>query len=134
MPKKKYLPPDTKAGIFWTTNRMPDKWRRVQKHEVQVERKSSEELLNELHAKLLELKAEGYLEGLVVPALPPPKTMVLAKYTRPYTLHSACTPRPVYVVCTRGLTTLGLGMRGARSATSAFGGKADITRTSANVR
>jgi hypothetical protein len=23
--------------------------------------------------KLLELKAEGYLEGLVVPALPPPK-------------------------------------------------------------
>jgi transcriptional regulator with XRE-family HTH domain len=59
--KKKYLPPDTKAGIFWASNRMPDKWRRVQKHEVQVERKSSGELLHELHNKLLELKVDGYL-------------------------------------------------------------------------
>jgi hypothetical protein len=71
--KKKYFPPDTKAGIFWTTNRMPDKWRRLQKHEVQVERKSSAELLHELHNKLLELKVDGYLQGVVMPALPPPK-------------------------------------------------------------
>jgi hypothetical protein len=41
------------------STRMPDKWRRVQKHEVQVERKSSDELLHELHSKLLELSRCG---------------------------------------------------------------------------
>jgi hypothetical protein len=68
--KKKYFPPDTKAGIFWLTNRMPDKWRRVQKHDVEVKRRSPDEILQGIHTKLLDLKAKGYLQGLAVPALP----------------------------------------------------------------
>jgi hypothetical protein len=44
--------------------------RDVQKHEVQVERKSSQELLHELHNKLLELKVDGYLDSIDLPALP----------------------------------------------------------------
>jgi hypothetical protein len=42
----------------------------VQRHEVEVKRQSAEEVLAELHNQLLNLKAEGYLQGLVVPALP----------------------------------------------------------------
>jgi transcriptional regulator with XRE-family HTH domain len=68
--KQKYFPPDTKACIFWLTNRMPDKWRRVQKNEVEVKRRSPEEILQGIHTKLLDLKAKGYLQGLAVPALP----------------------------------------------------------------
>jgi transposase-like protein len=71
--KHKHYPADTGAAVRWLNNRMPDRWRDTQKIEVVQERKSSAELLHELHNKLLELKAEGYLEGLLVPALPPPK-------------------------------------------------------------
>ena len=31
---RKYFPPDVTAGIYFTKNRMPDKWRDVQRHEV----------------------------------------------------------------------------------------------------
>jgi hypothetical protein len=68
--KHKYFPPDTKAGIFWTTNRMPDKWRRVQKHEVEVKRRSPDEILEGIHAKLLDLQAKGYLDAIPLKALP----------------------------------------------------------------
>jgi hypothetical protein len=68
--RRKYFPPDTKAGIFWLTNRMPDKWRRVQKHQVEMKRRSPEEILQGIHAKILDLQADGYLGSVVVPALP----------------------------------------------------------------
>jgi hypothetical protein len=68
--KQKYFPPDTKAGIFWTTNRMPDKWRRVQKHEVVTKVRSSAKILDDLYGKIRNLQADAYLECVVVPALP----------------------------------------------------------------
>ena len=70
MLRRKYFPPDTKAGIFWLTNRTRDKWRRVPKHEVEVKRRSSDEILEAIYARLLDLQAKGYLQSLVVPALP----------------------------------------------------------------
>ena len=30
---RKYYPPDVTACIYWTKNRMPEKWRNVQRHE-----------------------------------------------------------------------------------------------------
>ena len=71
--KRKHFPPDTKAGIFWLTNRMPDKWRRVQKVDVEFKRESPDEIREKIHTKLLELKSQGYLESLPLPALPAPK-------------------------------------------------------------
>jgi len=68
--KRKHFPPDTKAGIFWLTNRMPDKWRRVQKHEVEVKRRSSDEILRDIYTRIQDLQAKGYLQSVVVPALP----------------------------------------------------------------
>jgi hypothetical protein len=59
--KHKYYPADTGAAKLWLTNRKPHEWKETQKHEIQVERKSSAELLDELHNKLLELKVDGYL-------------------------------------------------------------------------
>ena len=42
---RKYYPPDVTAGIYWTKNRMPDRWRDVQRYEVNpVGLKSAEEL------------------------------------------------------------------------------------------
>jgi hypothetical protein len=42
---RKYYPPDVTACIYWTKNRMPDRWRDVQRHEVNaVGLKSAEEL------------------------------------------------------------------------------------------
>ena len=49
---------------------MRDKWRRVPKHEVEVKRRSSDEILEAIYARLLDLQAKGYLQSLVVPALP----------------------------------------------------------------
>jgi Homeodomain-like domain len=66
-----YYPPDVAAARYWTKNRMRDKWNDVNKVEVATKRRSSEEILEGIHAKLLDLQAKGYLQGLVVPALPP---------------------------------------------------------------
>jgi hypothetical protein len=42
---RKYYPPDVTACIYWTKNRMPEKWRDVQRHKVDVGGpKSAEEL------------------------------------------------------------------------------------------
>jgi hypothetical protein len=71
--KRKYFPPDTKAINMWLTNRKPAEWQHVRKHQIQVQRKTSEEILVELHTELLELKAQGYLDSITVPALPAPK-------------------------------------------------------------
>jgi hypothetical protein len=71
--KQRYFPPDGNAQQFYLTNVAKHKWRHVQKHEVEVKRESADEILKCIHAKLLDLKAKGYLQGVVVPALPPPK-------------------------------------------------------------
>jgi hypothetical protein len=52
---------------------MKDKWSDVHKHEVRTELKSSAELLEELRKQIIDLQADGYLKGVVVPALLPPK-------------------------------------------------------------
>ena len=38
---RKYFPPDVTAGIWWTKNRMKDKWADVHKHEIKSQLKSS---------------------------------------------------------------------------------------------
>jgi hypothetical protein len=68
-----YYPPDVTAGIYWSKNRMRDKWADVQKVEVQGKLKSSDELLQEFNTKLLTLQKQGYLKGLKVCGLPEPE-------------------------------------------------------------
>jgi hypothetical protein len=70
---RKYFPPDVTAGIWWSKNRMKDRWGDVHKHEVRTQLKSSAELLEDLRKQILDLQSQGYLEGVKVPALPPPK-------------------------------------------------------------
>ena len=65
-----YYPPDVTAGIYWTKNRMKDKWSDVSKVEVPGKLKSSDELLQEFNKKLIKLQSQGYLTGLKVQALP----------------------------------------------------------------
>jgi hypothetical protein len=64
-----YYPPDVTAGIYWTKNRMKDKWSAVSKVEVQGKLKSSDELLQDFNTKLLKLQEQGYLKGVTVYAL-----------------------------------------------------------------
>jgi hypothetical protein len=71
--KRQYLPPDTKAINMWLTNRKPNDWQQLRKHQVEIQRKTSSEILVELHTDLLELKAKGYLDSITLPALPAPK-------------------------------------------------------------
>jgi hypothetical protein len=71
--KPRSLKPDTAAAKLWLTNRKPHEWKETQKHEIQVERKSSAELLDELHNKLIELKLDGYLSDLPLKQLPAPE-------------------------------------------------------------
>jgi hypothetical protein len=70
--KRQYLPPDVKAINMWLTNRKPNDWQHLRKHQVEVKRKTSE-ILVELRTDLLELKAQGYLDSITIPALPAPK-------------------------------------------------------------
>jgi hypothetical protein len=64
---KRCFPPDVTAGIYWSKNRMRDKWSDVHKHEVKTQQlKSSAELLEDMRKQILDLQAEGYLEGVVV--------------------------------------------------------------------
>jgi hypothetical protein len=68
-----YYPPNVTAGIYWTKNRMKDKWSDVSKVEVAGKLKSSDELLQEFNTKLLTLQKQGYLKGLKVYGLPEPE-------------------------------------------------------------
>ena len=36
--ERRYFPPDVTAGIYWTKNRMPEKWRDVQRHRIRASR------------------------------------------------------------------------------------------------
>jgi hypothetical protein len=64
---RKYYPPDVTAAIYWTKNRMPDKWRDVQRHEGNgVGLKSAEELSQLLATEFKDLIDQGLL------ALPAP--------------------------------------------------------------
>jgi hypothetical protein len=59
---RKYYPPDVTACIYWTKNRMPDRWRDVQRHEVNaVGLKSAEELRQLLAAEFQDLVDQGLL-------------------------------------------------------------------------
>jgi hypothetical protein len=67
---RKYYPPDVTAGIYFSKNRMPDRWRNVQRHEVTDTRlKSSEELRQLLAAEFEDLIDQGLLQ------LPAPRKM-----------------------------------------------------------
>ncbi len=65
---RKHYPPDVTAAIYWTKNRMPDRWRDVQRHEVNtIGLKSSEELRQALLEEFKDLVDQGLL------ALPAPE-------------------------------------------------------------
>jgi len=49
---------------------MRDKWSDVQKHQIETRYKSSTKLLEDMRKQILDLQAEGYLEGVVVPHHP----------------------------------------------------------------
>jgi hypothetical protein len=60
---RKYYPPDVTACIYWTKNRMPEKWRDVQRHKVDVGGpKSAEELRQLLAAEFKDLVDQGLLK------------------------------------------------------------------------
>jgi hypothetical protein len=60
---RKYYPPDVTACIYWTKNRMPEKWRDVQRHEVNaIGLKSAEELRQLLAAEFQDLVDQGILK------------------------------------------------------------------------
>jgi hypothetical protein len=60
---RNYYPPDVTACIYWTKNRMPDRWRDVQRHEVNaVGLKSAEELRQLLAAEFQDLVDQGLLK------------------------------------------------------------------------
>ena len=67
-----YYPPDVTAAIYWTKNRMPDKWRDV-KHTVTGTLKSSDDFLVEIRKDILALQQDGYLKTIDLKALPTPK-------------------------------------------------------------
>jgi hypothetical protein len=65
--KKEYFPPDVRAQKFWMKNRMKDKWFDVHKHEIKAPQyKSSGELIEDMRKQILDLQAEGYLQGIKV--------------------------------------------------------------------
>ncbi len=61
---RKYFPPDVTAAIYFTKNRMPDKWRDVQQHVHSGKLKTSDEWLVEIQKDILDLHAEGHITGL----------------------------------------------------------------------
>ena len=60
---RKYYPPDVTACIYWTKNRMPEKWRNVQRHEVNAAGlKSSDQLRQLLALEFKDLIDQGLLQ------------------------------------------------------------------------
>lgn len=60
---RKYYPPDVTACIFWLKNRQPEKWRDVQRHEVNsTELESSEEIRQQLLEEFKDLVDQGLLQ------------------------------------------------------------------------
>ena len=75
---RKHYPPDVRAGIYYNKNRLPERWRDVQRHEVNnVTFKSSDEL-----RKLLELEFKDYIEQGML-QLPAPEMKVINKLNKP---------------------------------------------------
>ena len=67
---RQYYPPDVTAGIYFTKNRMPEKWRDVQRREVKATTlKSADELRQQLAKEFKDLIDQGLL------ALPAPRKM-----------------------------------------------------------
>ena len=59
----RYFPPDTTAGIYWTKNRMPDRWRDVHKVDVNSNvLQSSESLRQALLLEFKDLVDQGLLQ------------------------------------------------------------------------
>jgi hypothetical protein len=69
---KEYYPPDTKAANQWLTNRKRHEWRNVQNTEIEVKRRSSDEILAGIYERLAKLKEQGYLKTIELPALTGP--------------------------------------------------------------
>ena len=60
--------------FFFLKNRLPDRWRDVQDHNInQRTLKSPEECLIEIRKDILDLQKDGYLTHIIAPALPAPK-------------------------------------------------------------
>jgi len=70
---REYYPPDTKAANQWLTNRKRHEWKNVQNTEVEVKRRSSDEILASIYERLAKLKEQGYLTTIELPALPAPQ-------------------------------------------------------------
>jgi hypothetical protein len=67
---RKYYPPDVTAAIYFTKNRMSEKWRDVQRHDVNPTRlKSSEEIRQALLREFQDMVDQGLLQ------LPAPRRM-----------------------------------------------------------
>ena len=59
---RKHYPPDVTAGIYFSKNRMPDRWRDVQRHEINATAlPSSEELRQQLLVEFKDLVDQGLL-------------------------------------------------------------------------
>jgi hypothetical protein len=60
---RKYYPPDARACIFFLKNRQSDRWRDVQRHEVNPTRlKSSEEIRQALLKEFQDMVDQGLLK------------------------------------------------------------------------
>jgi hypothetical protein len=70
---RKYYPPSEISINRWLKNRMPHKWRDKQEQDVKVPLLSTEDALKDLHKRILDLKADGYLEHVPLPVLSPPE-------------------------------------------------------------
>ena len=67
---RKYYPPDAQAAQFWMKNRQPDKWRDVQRHEVNpTSLRSSEEIRRASLTEFQDMVDQGLLQ------LPAPRRM-----------------------------------------------------------
>jgi hypothetical protein len=58
---RKHYPPDVTACIYWTKNREPEKWRDVQRHEIDNKIRSSEDIRLQLVAEFKDLIDQGLL-------------------------------------------------------------------------
>jgi transposase len=68
-----YYPPDVTAAIYWTKNRMPERWQEVSKRQVTAQFKSPDEWLADIREGILALQADGHLKTIDLKALPAPK-------------------------------------------------------------
>ena len=55
------------------TNRKRHEWKNVQNTEIEVKRRSSDEILAGIYERLAKLKEQGYLTTIDIPALPAPQ-------------------------------------------------------------